>query len=481
MAASSPLLLAIDIGTTSTKGLLVSTAGEVVASDQHFSQTLFPHPGYAEQNPEEILAGVLKILLKLGEHRPAAICFSAAMHSLMAVDEKGKALTPLMLWSDTRSAAQAARLRLEQQAQPLYEITGTPVHPMSPLCKLMWLKENDTSTFERAYKFISIKEYVLFHLTGTFAIDYSIASATGMFDLDRKTWAEQALRLSGIHESRLSKPVDCQTQFFFTAPLAAELSFEQTPIIIGASDGCLAQLGSQAMGAGDLSLTIGTSGAVRRATTQRKPDPLGRVFNYILGDHFICGGATNSGTALLQWYSENIDSSAPAGIKEFAEEVKNIPATCDGLLMIPYLLGERAPLYQPEATGAFLGITIHHNRWHFQRAILEGICFQLRWIAETVEEVCGLSHRIYISGGFTRSTVWMQMLSDVLGKELILRAENDASAMGAAQMGFSSLGIEHEFSVKTEKTFQPDKSLHPIYSTAYLHYRTLSEAINHRP
>lgn len=481
MAASSPLLLAIDIGTTSTKGLLVSTTGEVVASDQHFSQTLFPHPGYAEQNPEEILGGVLKLLVKLGEHKPAAICFSAAMHSLMAVDERGKALTPLMLWSDTRSAGQAARLRREQRAQPLYEITGTPVHPMSPLCKLMWLKENDASTFERAYKFISIKEYVLFHLTGTFAIDYSIASATGMFDLDQKTWAQQALQLLEIQESRLSKPVDCQTRFFFTAPLAAELSFAQTPIIIGASDGCLAQLGSQAMGAGDLSLTIGTSGAVRRATTQRKPDPLGRVFNYILGDRFICGGATNNGTALLQWYSENMDTSAPKDIKAFVEEIKNIPAACDGLLMIPYLLGERAPLYQPEARGAFLGITIQHHRRHFQRAMLEGICFQLRWIAETVEEVCGPSHRIYISGGFTRSTVWMQMLSDVLGKELILREENDASALGAAQWGFLALGIPHEFSVKNEKKFQPDRGLHQIYSAAYPSYRQLSSAINKHP
>ncbi|MBS1505617.1 MAG: gluconokinase [Bacteroidetes bacterium] len=482
MAASPPLLLAIDIGTTSAKGLLINTAGEVIASEQKFSDTVFPQPGFAEQNPQEILDGIVSILQKLSGHEPVAICFSAAMHSLMATDEKGKALTPLMLWSDTRSIAQAKRLHDEHRAQRLYEITGTPVHPMSPLCKLLWLKENDPDTFAHAHKFISIKEYVLFHLTGEFVVDYSIASATGMFDLGRRCWADESLSLVGISAQRLSNPANGPKSLFMKAEYAQMLNLVGIPLILGASDGCLAQLGSQAMGDGDMSITIGTSGAVRMATKQRKPDALGRVFNYILDDHhFICGGATNSGTALLQWYSTHIDSSSTTDLHEFAERVKDIPAGSEGLVMIPYLLGERAPLYQPEVKGAFLGITIQHTSRHFQRALLEGICFQLRWIAETVEEVCGPARSIYISGGFTRSAAWMQMLSDVLGKELILREENDASAIGAAQFGFRTLAIPHEFSVKTLRKFKPDSGLHSLYSASYLNYRRLNAAINQLP
>jgi gluconokinase len=479
MATSTPLLLAIDIGTTSTKGLVVNTAGEVIASAQNFYDTRFPKPGFAEQDPKEILEGVVAILKKLNKLEPTAVCFSAAMHSMMAVDESGTPLTHLMLWSDTRSTPQSQHLHQQKLAQRLYETTGTPVHPMSPLCKLLWLKENEPALFQQAHKFISIKEYVLFHLTGEFIVDYSIASATGMFDLDKKTWAEQALQLLAIDERQLSKPVSGASQLFAKAEIASSLHLENTPLIIGASDGCLAQLGSQAMAAGDMSITVGTSGAVRMASAQRKQDPQGRVFNYILNDsHFICGGATNSGTALLQWYSKSIDPSAPTDVKEFGEQVKNIAAGCDGLLMIPFLLGERAPLYQPEARGAFLGITIQHTTKHFQRAILEGICFQLRWIAESVEEMCGPCRQIFISGGFTRSPLWMQMLSDALGKELILREENDASAIGAALFGFQALAIPYEFNVKNSKAFLPDNNLHQIYSASYRNYRQLCSAIN---
>lgn len=474
-----PLVAAIDIGTTSAKGLVIRSDGRVLASHQEFYPTSFPQPGYAEQDPGFILKTVIKILKTIGHHQPVSgLCLSAAMHSLMAVDKNGKPLTQLMIWSDTRSTEQSRRLIENNLEQRLYEITGTPVHPMSPLCKLLWLKEHQPGVFAAGFKFISIKEFILFYLTGEFVVDHSIASATGLLDLDRQQWSTEVLSLIGLTQDRLSCPVESHKNLTIKPEILKELGLNDVPLIIGASDGCLAQLGSHAMNGNDMSITIGTSGAVRVASHQRKVDPQGRVFNYILDhNHFICGGATNNGTALLNWYSKNMDSSASEELSTFVNQVSGVSPGCEGLVMIPHLLGERAPVYNPLARGVFFGISIDHNKKHFQRALLEGICFQIRWIMECVEELFSRRENILISGGFTRSESWVQLLCDVLGKSLSLAESEDASTMGAAMMGFKALQIKADFVPRVPKRFYPDPEAHKVYNKNYLTFRKLYSAI----
>jgi gluconokinase len=474
-----PVVAAIDIGTTSAKGLLIQSNGNVLASKQEFYETSFPQPGYAEQDPDLILQSVFGILKSITPNQIiSGVCFSSAMHSLMALDKNGKPLTPLMIWSDTRSAEQSGRLIENNLAQRLYEITGTQVHPMSPLCKLLWIKQHQSEIFISSFKFVSIKEYILFHLTGDFIVDHSIASATGLFDLDRRQWSTLALELIGVTEEKFSRPVPVHTALKVTKKNISELGLDGTPLIVGASDGCLAQLGSHAMNKNDLSITIGTSGAVRTASNKRSIDPQGRIFNYILdNDNFVCGGATNNGTALLNWYTNNMDSSASDDLMRFVDQVMEIQPGCDGLLMIPYLLGERAPIYNPNARGVFFGVSIDHTKKHFQRALIEGICFQIRWSMEGVEELFGEREKILISGGFTRSEKWIQILCDVLGKTLTLQETQDASTMGAAMMGFKALAIKSEFVLQASKLFYPDPELHKVYTKSYLTFRKLYSAV----
>ncbi len=473
------LILAIDIGTTSAKALLVSPDGNVIATHQEFYETKFPSPGIAEQDPDLIFNAVWQLLKSMDSYqKPVGICFSAAMHSLMAVDEKGNPLTPLMIWSDTRSTAQSRYLHENKLAVPLYETTGTPVHPMSPLCKLLWMKENQPQIYRSSFKFISIKEYILFRLNGKFIVDYSIASATGLFDLDLKKWSPLALKLLELNEERFSAPVNVHSIINVKNEVAKDLGLEDVPLMVGASDGCLAQLGSDAMGDDDLSITLGTSGAVRVSAKKRKVDPAGKIFNYILDDEaFVCGGATNCGTALLNWYSMNMDTSASTDISDFVDQAMSVAAGCNGLLMLPFLLGERAPIYRPEAKGVFFGISIAHTKMHFQRALLEGICFQLRWISECVEESFGSRKRILISGGITRSENWLQLLSNVLGKTLTIQESQDASAMGAARMGFKAMGISHKFNSPELKIYQPESCANLIHSHSYDLYKKLYVAL----
>jgi gluconokinase len=477
-------ILAIDIGTTSTKALAVATTGEIIASQQVFYPAQYPSHGHAEQNSELIFGAVIKcaeeVYKKSLNHHFLGISFSAAMHSLMAVDEDGNPLTPLIIWADTRSTSQSKKIKSEGLAQQLYEATGTPIHPMSPFCKLLWWKENQPTLYAKAHKFISIKEFVIHELTGEYIIDHSTASATGVFDIDKLKWSAKVLELLQLSEDKFSTPVTIYHQVVgVSSSFAKKMGIDrQVHIIVGASDGCSAQWGSSAMSKGELSITLGTSGAVRVASTERMIDTKGRIFNYILDkDFFICGGATNNGTALLNWYSEKMDPKASTNLVEFINEVNEIPAGSDGLIALPYLQGERAPMYDPDARGVFFGVSMLHTNKHFQRALVEGICYELKSIVESVEAHTGLSKKLIVSGGITYSHAWLQILCNVLGRPLTIFDNHDASAIGAALIGFKAMEIDFTPAKNEETVFYPEKSTNELYEKYFEIFKTLYQQL----
>lgn len=468
-------VLAIDIGTTSTKGLLVTPQGEVMASHQIAYPTHYPQPHFVEQNPEEIFEAVVSIIRTVAKEQDIpVISFSAAMHSLMAVDANGKPLSPLIIWADTRSIDQCVAIERAGLRQSLYEYTGTPVHPMSPLCKLLWWKEQQPKLLANAHKFISIKEFIVYRLTGQFVIDYSVASATGLFNVETLSWDSFASELHGHPNEKFSTPVPID----HTIPLSKvqseflQLSYN-TKLIMGASDGCCAQLGSGAVLKRDISITVGTSGAVRRLSQARVIDPQGRVFNYLLDKNtFVCGGATNNATAVIKWFATCFLQKPTISLVEFIDQTKSIEAGSKGLVFLPYLFGERAPVYDATASGVFFGASVQHTILHFQRAVAEGICFALKSILETVETTTH-SSRLIVSGGITHSDTWLQMLSDVLGRELVVTTDYDASALGAAIIAFRAKGIEFQQKESTSTTVTPDHERAARYEQSYVIYKTL--------
>jgi gluconokinase len=476
-------VLTIDIGTTSAKVLIVSDKGKVVASAQEFYPTEFPQPGFATQGPKVVVNGIIKIIReaidKLDSSHPHlvpsssridAIGLSSAMHSLMAIDKNGAPITPLILWSDMRSSAQARTLQQSEEGREIYNATGTPIHPMSPLCKLMWMRENTPEIIGQAWKFLSIKEYLLLVLCGKFHVDYSVASSTGMFDVHTLDWSEKALKVAGITKEKLSA---CVSPYDNTLRLKKDIATAlglntDIPVIPGASDGCAAHLGSNAMAKGRLSLTIGTSGAVRIASKTYSPDPKQRIFNYRLDEHmFISGGATNNGTVLLNWFCNNF-YSGKTDIAEFAEAAAKVEPGAGGLIFLPYVFGERAPHYNPDLRGVFFGLAQHHTQAHMMRALLEGICLEIRSIVESIEESIEQVTEILASGGFVRSPVWLQLMANVLQKNITLHDVNDASSLGAAIMAFKGIGKDVTFDGAEKKmVFEPDRSLIPLYDDIY--------------
>ena len=436
--------MAIDIGTTSTKALVVSSHGQVLMAAQQGYRTHYPQPGFAEQEPEEVWQAVATVIRQCCQaHGPAirAASFSCAMHSLMAVDERNDPLTRFIIWADARSSAEARELKNSSEGASIYSGTGTPIHPMSPLLKLRWSQRNSPELFSKVKRFVSIKEYVLHRLCDQWVVDYSVASASGLFNIHTFHWHAAALQWAGITVHQLSR---CVSPYEKLQPnqAAFELGLQpNTVLVAGANDGCLAHWGSGALEPGVVSLTIGTSGAVRMASRVVAHDTAQRLFNYRLDEqYFITGGASNNGLVLLEWMQQLVGSSTQ--VEEFALEAMQAPPGAGGLIFLPFVLGERAPLYNPDQRGVFLGLAQHHQRPHLMRALMEGVCFELRSILVAIEESVGSVHKVLASGGFTRSTEWLQLMANILQKEVVLNDVHDASALGAARMGFRSLRIE---------------------------------------
>ncbi|MCU0356363.1 MAG: gluconokinase [Cyclobacteriaceae bacterium] len=478
------LVLALDIGTGSAKALAVDQRARVFYSANTTYETSFPKPDYAEQNPDEIASAVHGLIQQCPESiksQIAAISFSAAMHSIMPVDTTGKPLMPLMIWSDLRSRQQARRLKQEDSQRQLHRHTGTAIHPMSPLCKLAWLKEMKPDLLQSAYKFIGIKEYIWHKLFGVFEIDQGLASATGLMHTGTKQWFAPALDVTGIEASKLSAIVSVYHSRSLSSANADWRTgyLEDVRVVIGSSDGCLANLGSGAITPDKLSVTIGTSGAVRRTIIGKEYSWADHgLFCYHLDeDHLIEGGASNNGTAVLNWYLNHMLEGRES-IETFIRKAMETGIGADGLLFLPYVLGERSPFYNPDAFGAFLGIRHHHDQRHFRRAVLEGIAYMMNLIAEKIETCSGPFTSIIASGGFTHSREWVQMLADISGKTVTVQSHEDASAMGAAILGFKALNMTFTGGVSGTEIFQPDPVRYQYYRKAFTLFKDYAFRFN---
>jgi gluconokinase len=489
-------IVGIDIGTGSTKAVSVDLEGNVLHVSQSSYPTLNPSPGYSEQDPEAIWDGftncVRETVKQIG-YQPQAISLSSAMHSFIPVDAQGLALHPMITWADARSEHVAAQLRKSEQAEFIYRTSGTPIHAMSPLCKLIWLKQEDGELFTRSDKFISIKEYIWFKLFQTFEIDYGIASSTGMFDIIARQWSPELLELAGLREKHLSTPVNTGFHRVVTEPLTLGLLGlnSSIPVVIGSSDGCCANLGSAVTADHKAALTIGTSAAVRVTNDAPVYNFKAMTFNYLLDEKtFVCGGPLNNGGVAIDWAIEKFmatQSATDDQYEEYFKIVKNTPAGSEGLLFVPYLTGERAPVWDTAVTANFIGIQLHHGQAHFLRAVLEGVCMAINEVLITVEQATMPIKQLNISGGFLNAPVWMQVLSNITGKKLVVVQPDDASAIGAVILAgralFPDAALEAKLSAES-MTIEPDqaehevyKTLQPIYSRLYDDLKTVMHAI----
>lgn len=434
--------LSLDIGTTTVKGVLYDENGELVKESFRVSQTISPEVGFMEQNPDAVIELVYEIVHELvdyskkHEKKIDFLALSSYMHSLMAVDKGFTPLTNIFLWSDNRSQKYAKIYKNNGLGLNCYKLTGTPIHPMSPLYKLMWLKNERLEIFNSAHKFISMKGYLVYKLTGECLIDYSVASATGLFNIQNFKWDNKILKLLKIDEERLEKAVKTTSVFNITDKdfLRKTGLAPNVQLVIGASDGCLANLGSHGLESKTGVITIGTSGAVRIVTNEPIIDPEARLFSYILDEGFyVSGGALNNGGIVFQRFNEVF------GKKYNLDEVfKNYKNINNGLLFLPFLNGERAPYWNAKLKGAYLGINNTHDEKDFLYSTIQGINFAVKDVLSILKESVGALNNIYANGGFTNSKFWVERLSSILGKKIYVLNQGDAACFGAYLMGLKA-------------------------------------------
>lgn len=462
--------MGVDIGTSSTKAVLFNERGEVICREATHYELVTDETGKAEESPTEIFEAVITsiqgVMKNIDKTELRGISFSSAMHSLIMVGADGELLTECITWADGRSSEALENIKRDNYLFQLYEATGTPIHPMSPFAKICWLKEDEAQLFHRAEKFVDIKSYILNRLFDVWVMDESLASGTGLYNILEHDWEFEAMELVKLTPDYLPKVVPETYQLHGVKKEYAELIGipENLPFIVGGSDGALANIGIQATGRNDVTITVGTSGAVRKLTNEFQVDSRGRTFCYGAGDgYFIAGGAVNNGGKVVEWGLQQFGSESEIMNRDFTSFIAHIDEVApgaSGLLFQPYLLGERAPFWTNDIRGGFVGLTINHSKAHFVRAILEGIAFNL---AEVYEAVAAPDDIIYVTGGISGHEAWCRLLADILDREVRVPHTIEGSSLGAAIIGMRSLGILKTLNL--EQTLPIKAVYHPSENT----------------
>ena len=490
-------IITIDLGTNGIRVFAYDLRGCIIAFMKGHYTTFHTEPDHSEQDPEQIFITTLYVLKNiLNEHihpkkyKVTSICFSASMHSVLAVDKNGNPIGNAITWADNRAKKEAQELRHSALGKKLYEMTGTPIHPMSPLLKIAWIRNRDADRFRLTSKYLSIKSYIIHQLTGEYMIDYSIASATGLLNIHAVQWEDDALKYAGINTDQLATlaPV-------FTTAGKLKKAYQQslrlsadTKIIIGSSDGCMAALGDGIIkGEEKASITIEDSGAVRVMGPTVLKDEQMRFFNYLLVDNcYVSGGPTNNGGNIFEWFTRQFGEftnpfDMENSMQQLIEEAANVPAGSDGLLFLPYLLGERAPIWNANARGAYFGLNIKHERRHFIRATIEGILYEIYSIGKTLSEQ-RTTNSLAVSGSFGTIPFCSQLIADIFSKPVEVRQQFHSVSFGTYLLSATEMGIYTSLedaapAVEMPDVFKPDKEHHGIYADYFGIFEKLSSKL----
>lgn len=487
--SETDLVIGVDIGTTSTKAVAFDAQGREHGAHDCGYPLEEPLPGHAEQDPELILEAVRECVRAVAAPlagRVAGLSFSSAMHSLIGLAPDGQPITPSVTWADSRAAVQAERIRASAGGLALHRRTGTPVHPMSPLPKLVWFREQEPKLAERVGHWVGIKDFVLHRLCEALVTDHSMASGSGLLDIHTLRWDDEALKLAGVLPEQLPELVPTTHRLpGLSDPVATELGLDPgTPVVVGAGDGPLANLGLGAVRPGVAACSIGTSGAIRVMVERPGVDPLGGVFCYALStDRWAVGGATNNGGNILGWAGHALAPElGEQSEEELVELAGQAPPGCGGLIMLPYLLSERAPHWSALPRAAYVGLTSEHRRPHLVRAALEGVCQQLALVLNSIRSAGNEVRAVRATGGFARSRLWRQMLADTLGMPVEFPAGHEGSGFGAALLGMQALGMVESIDaaadlVQIEDVVQPDPAAVAVYAALQPTFAELYDAL----
>ncbi len=467
-------LIGLDVGTSSVKGIAIDETGGVLGRAERPHGLSTPHPGWSEQDPDDWWRGANEVLEELDAAQAAGIGLSGQMHGLVALDERGRPLRPAILWNDGRTQAQCEEIERRVGFEHLVALTGNRALAGFTAPKLLWLREHEPDVYGRIAHILLPKDYVRLRLTGEYAIDVADASGTLLFDVAQRRWSEEMLADLDIDPAWLPRSLE--------SPVVSGHSGGGVPVAAGAGDQAAGALGVGVVAeGGPASVVLGTSGVVFASLDHYAHDPQARVhaFCHAVPERWHVMGVMLSAAGSLAWLRETVGGR----YDEMIEEAAGWPPGTEGLLFAPYLAGERTPHPDPDARGAFAGLSLRHDRGALARAVLEGVSFGLRDALDLVRELGGAPRAGRISGGGARSELWLEILASVLELPLEHTAVDEGAAYGAALLGGVAGGTwpdpvtAVQECVEVTRTTEPRPEWTAAYADARERFRGLYPAL----
>lgn len=493
-------LLGIDIGTSACKAALFDRKGQVLAAANGEYPVYYPEEGWAEQNPEEwwsaVCEAVRQVIRKAGiqPEEIAGVGIDGQSWSAIAIDKGGKVLTNTPIWMDTRAQSICDRLNEEIGEDEIFRIAGNSLQPSYTTAKIVWYKENLPEVYSKIYKILQSNSYIAFKLTGQISQDLSQGYGLHCFDMRTGQWDEEMCRKMGIPRDFLPEIVPSDRIIGTVTKKAAEESglAEGTPVAAGGLDAACGTLGAGVIHSGETQEQGGQAGGMSICIEKYQADP-----RLILGFHVIPGkwllqGGTTGGGGVMRWFErefadyerlmrEQTGISSFDQLNEIAEKVK---PGCDGLVFLPYMAGERSPIWNPYAKGVFYGLDFSKTKGHMVRACMEGVAFSLRHNLETAEEAGAKAEILRAMGGSANSLLWTQIKSDVTGKTMAVPASDTATTLGAALLAGVGTGFYKDYeeavaeTVKVTRKHQPDPEKKAVYDKNYETYLELYRSLS---
>lgn len=473
--------LGIDLGTSSIKISLGNEKGEIVDSATRDYPLLLPKINYSEQNPDDWFNALKECFKELSQKHDfkeiEAMSFSGQMHGLVILDEFDEVIRPAILWNDSRTIEEVDYLNNVIGKEKLIQETSNIALCGFTAPKVLWVKKHEPENFARIKKIMLPKDYLAYKLSGAFASDVSDLSGTLFFDVKNRAYSKFMLDTLGISSTQLP---EIKNSFDVIGTLKTsfveEFGFKDgVKVVIGGGDQAVGATGTNTIKEGEISISLGTSGVVFAPSKKYTFDKEGEIHSFRHADgNYHLMGCTLSAMASLKWFLEDVLET-----KDFVKEISNIPEEISDIIFLPYLCGERSPINDPEAKGYFSNLSLFYKRNHLVKAVLEGICFSLFDVYQSMEKNGIKAPFARIIGGGTKSKEVVQMMADVFGLPMHTISTNDGGALGAiilAMVGdglFKDVETAGETLIKDKDIYLPNEEKHKVYLNKFKEYKDL--------
>lgn len=490
-----PYLLGIDIGTSACKIAIFDKMGKVMATANGAYKVYYPKPGYAEQNPEEwwsAVCGTIKDALQKGNILPeeiAGIGIDGQSWSAIAVDKEGNVLTNTPIWMDTRAKDICDELTEKIGAEAIFDLSGNSLQPSYTTAKIIWYQRNMPEIYKKTDKILQSNSYIAYKLTGNMTQDVSQGYGLHCFDMRTGTWNAQMCEKLGIPMRLLPDIYACHDVVGTVTERAAEESglAVGTPVVAGGLDAACGTLGAGVIHSGETQEQGGQAGGMSICMDTYKADP-----RLILGYHVVPGcwllqGGTTGGGGVMRWLEQEFADfereegkrTGKSSLQLFNEAAEKVPAGSDGMIFLPYMSGERSPIWDPDAKGVFYGLDFSKTKGHFIRAAMEGVALSLKHNLEIAMEAGAEVQELRAMGGSANSLLWTQIKADVTGKPIVVPSSDTATTLGAVILAGVGVGMYQDFeeavrlTVEQKRFHEPRTENANVYEKNYQIYLEL--------